>query len=97
MIIVIIFYLHILFAVLVFTHRWQEEGLQGGFIVLGFIGLIFAVGWTIAGFIIHFLASDGIPGLIDPDTLSLVILSIIEGLVFYFYFFKDDKKVRTNQ
>ena len=89
MIIVIIFYLHILFAVLAFTRRWQEEGLQGGFIILGFIFLIFAVGWAIAGFIIHFLAPRGIPGLVNADTLSLVILSMIEGIFYYFYFLKD--------
>ena len=91
MIIVIIFYLHILLAVLAFTRRWQEEGLQGGFIILGFIGLIFAVGWTIAGFIIHFVTPRGIPGLIDADTLSLVILSMIEGIFYYFYFFKNEE------
>ena len=92
MIIVTIFYLHILFAVLAFTHRWQEDGLQGGFIILGFIGLIFAVSWAIAGFIIHFIAPTGIRGVIDADTLSLVILSVIEGVVYYFYFIKDEKK-----
>jgi len=96
MIIVIIFYLHILFAVLAFTQRWQEDGLQGGFIILGFIGLIFAVSWAIAGFIIHFVAPHGIHGLINADTLSLVILSAIEGLVYYFYFIKDEKKPSSN-
>jgi predicted cation transporter len=92
MIIVIIFYLHILFAVLAFTQRWQEEGLQGGFIILGFLGLVFTVSWAVAGFIIHFLAPSGISGLMNADTLSLVILSVIEGTIYYFYFFKDEKK-----
>lgn len=91
MIIVIIFYLHILSAVLAFTYRWQEEGTKAGFIILGFMGLVFAVGWTIVGFIMHFLAPRGIPKVIDADTMSLLLLTILEAFIYYFYFFKEDK------
>ncbi len=85
MLIVIIFYLHVLAGVLAFTTRWQEEGLHGGFIVLGFMGLIFAVGWTVVGFIMHYIAPSGIPKVIDADSMSLLMLTLLEGAIYYFY------------
>lgn len=94
MIIVIIFYLHIISAVLAFTYRWQEEGTKAGFTLLGFMGLVFAVGWTIVGFIMHFLIPRGIPKVIDADTLSLLLLTILETFVYYFYFFKTDNDTK---
>jgi len=90
MIIVIIFYLHIMAGVLAFTQRWQDEGLHGGLIVLGFMGLIFAVGWTVVGFVMHYLAPSGIPKVIDADSMSLLLLTMLEGTVYYFYFLKDE-------
>jgi predicted cation transporter len=97
MIIVIIFYLHVLAAVLAFTSRWQEEGLHGGFVVLGFMGLIFAVGWTMVGLVMHYIAPRGIPKVIDADSMSLLLLIILEGVIYYFYFFSDGNRKDNQQ
>ena len=91
MIIVVILYLHILAGVLAFTHRWQDEGLRGGLVVLGFMGLIFAVGWTMVGLFMHYIAPRGIPKVINADSLSLLLLTMLELTVYYFYFFKGEK------
>jgi len=97
MLIVIIFYLHILSAVLAFTGRWQEDGLNGGFTILGFMGLVFAVGWTIVGLIMRYIAPSGIPKVIDADSMSLLLLTILESVVYYLYFFKGEKPKSEKQ
>jgi hypothetical protein len=97
MIIVIIFYLHVLAGVLAFTERWQDDGMRGGITVLGFMGLVFAVGWTIVGLFMHFIAPRGIPKVIDADSMSLLLLLMIESAVYYFYFFKGEKPKDNQQ
>jgi hypothetical protein len=96
MIIIFIFYVHIVGAVIAFTKRWQEEGWGEGALVLCFIGLIFAIGWTIVGFIIHFILPRGIPKVMDSDSLSLFMLTIGELLLYYFFFFKRGKPKIVN-
>ena len=91
MLILIIFYLHITGAVIAFTSRWQEEGWSDGFMVLGFMGLIFAIGWTMVGLVIHFIIPRGIPKVLDSDSLSLLMLTLLEGALYYFYFIKGEK------
>jgi hypothetical protein len=95
MLIIFVFYLHITGAVFAFTKRWQEEGWSGGILVLCFIGLIFAIGWTIVGFIIHFILPRGIPKVMDSDSLSLFMLTAGELLLYYLFFFRKSKKQQT--
>ena len=43
-----IFYLHAVAAATLFTTSWQEEGLKGGLVSVGFLALIFSAGWPMA-------------------------------------------------
>lgn len=91
-----IFFLHIIFSLIVFTKKWQDENLSSGFISLALIGILFAVGWTITGSIAKFIMAEKGFGLyFDRDTFSLTLLTLAEYF-FYRMFYKDvftpDKK-----
>jgi hypothetical protein len=86
MIPVVIFYLHIVGAVTAFTNSWQKHGLSDGLLTLGFIGLIFAVGWTIMSMLVRYIAPQGIGAVLDKDALPLMLLTVAEGIFHYFYY-----------
>jgi uncharacterized membrane protein YhdT len=82
-----IFFLHLLFALIIFTKKWQTEGLKSGFLNLGLIAILFAVGWSITGIIAKALMSPKGFGLyFDRDTFSLTLLSIGEFFFYRFYY-----------
>src|SRR3989304_9177058 len=87
MIISIIFFIHLIFSLVIFTIKWQEEKLSAAFMNIGLIGVLFAVGWSIAsviakavmepkGFGIHF----------DRDTFALTLLTIGEYFFYRLYY-----------
>lgn len=83
MITAFIFFLHFIFSTIIFTKKWQEEGLSSAFINIVFIGIIFAVGWTITGMISKLIMEPkGLGIYFDRDAFSLVLLTISE---FFFY------------
>jgi hypothetical protein len=83
MISALIFFAHFIFLILVFTWKWQKEGISGAVLNISLILILFAVGWTITGMIAKFLMDPQGFGLYyDRDTFSLTLLSIIE---FFFY------------
>jgi hypothetical protein len=83
MISALIFFLHLLFALIIFTKKWQTEGLKSGFLNIGLIALLFAVGWSITGIIAKAIMNEKGLGLyFDRDTFSLALLTIGE---FFFY------------
>lgn len=89
MIISLIFFAHFIFALLIFTKKWQDEGLSSGFINVGLIGILFSVGWTITGVISKLLMEPKGFGLyFDRDTFSLALLTIGEYF-FYRIYYKD--------
>jgi hypothetical protein len=89
MITAIIFFVHFLFTLIIFTKKWQEENLSDAFINIGLIGLLFTVGWSISGIIAKLLMSQkGLGIMFDRDTFSLTILSVIE-FFFYRMYYKD--------
>jgi uncharacterized membrane protein YhdT len=89
MITAIIFSGHLIFSLLVFTKKWQDENLGAGFMNLALIGILFAVGWSISGVIAKLLMEPKGFGLyFDRDTFSLFILSIGEYF-FYKMYYKD--------
>lgn len=89
MITALIFFGHIIFSLVVFTKKWQDEKLSAGFMNLALIGILFAVGWSISGMIAKALMDTKGFGLyFDRDTVSLVILSIGEYF-FYRMYYKD--------
>ena len=48
MITLFIFYLHTVAAATLFTAYWQQEGLKGGFVSVGFLELILSDCWPMA-------------------------------------------------
>jgi uncharacterized membrane protein YhdT len=96
MIAALIFFSHLVFSLVVFTKKWQDEKLSAGFMNLALIGILFAVGWSISGMIAKALMEQKGFGLFfDRDTFSLVILTIGEYLFYRMYysdiFTEDDK------
>ncbi len=86
MIALFIFYLHAVAAAAIFTAYWQEEGLKGGFVAVGFLALIFSVGWPMSTIILNFFVEPaGLGAWLDRDALALVLLTGIEATVAWRY------------
>jgi hypothetical protein len=87
MITALIFFGHLVFSLIVFTKKWQDEKLSAGFMNIALIGILFAVGWSISGMIAKALMEPKGFGLFfDSDTFSLVILTIGEYLFYRMYY-----------
>jgi len=83
MITLFIFYAHVIAAVTLYTRRWQEANWKEGILAVGFLLLIFSVGWSISTFIMKLLVSEkGFAVWLDRDTLSLLLLAMMEGVFF---------------
>jgi hypothetical protein len=83
MIAAFIFFAHFIFILLIFTWKWQKDGISGAIMNVSLILVLFAVGWTITGMIAKFVMEPKGLGLYyDRDTFSLTLLTIIE---FFFY------------
>ncbi len=89
MITALIFFVHIIFGLVVFSKKWQDESAKSGFINLALIGILFSVGWTITGMISKILMdTKGFGIYFDRDTFSLTLLTIGEYF-FYKMYYKD--------
>jgi hypothetical protein len=88
MIPLLIFYLHIIALAAGFTRRWQDEGVPEGLLAVFFIALIFFVGWSMASFIMKIVMPAEGWGL-DRDAASLLLLTVAEGIFYYFYLKTD--------
>ncbi|MCB0752102.1 MAG: hypothetical protein KDC52_11555 [Ignavibacteriae bacterium] len=89
MIIVFIFFAHIVFMGYVFYKRLKKESFGTALIDLTLIILLFSVGWSIAGMLIKlFIDQEGFGEFFDRDAISLVLLSIVE-FFFYKMYYKD--------
>lgn len=94
MIEVLVFYIHAIAAIGAFTKRWQDEGFGEGILGVAFMALIFSVGWSITTFLIRLLTPEkGYSRIFDRDALSLLLLTVVEGLFYYFYL-KESAKPR---
>lgn len=91
-----VFYIHIVAVATMFTKRWQEENLSEGLLVVVFMVLIFFVGWSITTFLMKLLLEKEGPGMFfDRDAASLLLLTIGESILYYFYL-RDEKKPDPN-
>ncbi|HRE40658.1 MAG TPA: hypothetical protein PLG90_04945 [Ignavibacteria bacterium] len=116
MIAVIIFFIHIIFAVIVFSKTYQSDSLMQAILNIAFIIILFSVGWVVSdlvvgliissnGYVIEipvnkflqfllktsgfFIPNNNGTGVLQPkDTISLIILTVIE-IFFYRFFFKN--------
>ena len=78
-----IFFAHFIFILLIFTWKWQNDGISGAVMNVSLILILFAVGWTITGMIAKlFMEPKGLGLYYDRDTFSLTLLTMIE---FFFY------------
>lgn len=92
MISLLVFYIHIVAIIYFFTREYQKEGVGSGFLTVGFMVLIFSVGWSISMFVLKYLIEpSGFGRWLDRDALSLLILTIGETF-FYYYYFRENKK-----
>lgn len=90
MITAFIFFAHLIFALVIFTKKWQDESINAGFLNLALIAILFSVGWTITGIIAKLIMEPkGLGIQFDRDTFSLTILTIAEYF-FYKFYYKED-------
>lgn len=86
MITLFIFYIHTIAAVALYTSRWQEADWKEGLLAVGFLVLIFSVGWTMSTFLVGlFIAEKGFGTWLDRDTSSLLLLTVMESAFFLTY------------
>jgi len=84
-----IFFCHYLFGLIVFTKKWQDENMPNALLNIGLVGILFAVGWSIATIIAKlFMEPKGLGIWYDRDSFSLTILTIGEYF-FYRMYYKD--------
>ena len=94
MIISLIFFAHLLFSLIIFTIKWQEEKLSAAFLNVALIAILFAVGWSIANIIAKALMEPKGFGLnFDRDTFSLALLTLGE----YFFYRMYYKPISTTE
>lgn len=90
MVTALIFFAHLIFALIIFTKKWQDESVSAGLLNVTLIAILFAVGWTIAGVIAKLIMEPkGLGIQFDRDTFSLTILSLAEYF-FYKFYYKDE-------
>lgn len=97
MIPLIIFYLHIIGMSAAFTSEYQKEDIGSAFLSVGFIVLIFSVGWTISTFVLKYLMNEvGFGMWLNRDAFSLLLLTIGEA-IFYYNYYSEEKEHPVEQ
>jgi hypothetical protein len=92
MIPLLVFYIHVVALAAMFTKRWQEEGLTEGILAVFFMGVIFFVGWSISSYVLKFfLEQEGFGIFLDRDAASLLVLTVGESVLYYYYFRGEGK------
>lgn len=81
MIPVLIFFGHTIFAVYVFARSYQEEGSVQAFLNVGFIIVLFAVGWTVTDFFTGFIIPPAGWEIQNPG--NIVTLTLLKLTGFY--------------
>ena len=88
-----VFFLHFLFALLIFTKKWQQESLSFAFLNMGLIAILFTVGWSVTGMISKlFMETEGLGIYLTRDDFSLVLLTVAEYF-FYRIYYKEPATV----
>jgi hypothetical protein len=84
MITLFIFYCHTVAGAAIYTKRWQEADWKEGVMGVAFLALVFSVGWSISTFFIKMVVNErGFAKWLDRDTLSLLLLIVLELIFFY--------------
>ena len=89
MISVLVFFLHIVFAIYILIKTSKQDSIKTGLLNIVFIIIIFSVGWTISTMLVKlFVPSEGFGKDLDADGIALAILAIAEYF-FYRRYYKD--------
>ncbi|MBV6513477.1 MAG: hypothetical protein HRU80_11090 [Ignavibacteriales bacterium] len=87
MITAFIFFAHLLFILIIFTKKWQDENLTTAFLNAGLIAILFTVGWSIAGIPTKYLIDpEGFGIYYDRDAITLTLLTIGEYFFYRMYY-----------
>jgi hypothetical protein len=93
MITAVIFTIHFIFTLVIFTKKWQEENLSAGFINIALIAILFTVGWSISGMIAKLIMEPkGLGVQFDRDTFSLTLLTLGEFFFYRLYYGREPSK-----
>ena len=91
-----IFFAHFIFILLIFTWKWQSDGISSAVMNVSLVLILFAVGWTITGMIAKiFMDTKGLGLYYDRDTFSLTLLTMMEYFFYRIYYSRstaDDKE-----
>jgi hypothetical protein len=91
----LVFYLHVVTFVAVYTKRWQVEGVKEGVLAVIFMALIFFVGWSMASYIVKLvMPPGGLAKAFDNDAAALTLLTLGEGIFYFFYFRGESAEAR---
>jgi len=97
MITAFIFFSHLIFSLVIFSKKWQDEKLSAAFTNVTLIAILFTVGWTITGMIAKvFMEPKGLGLQFDRDTFALSLLTIVE-IFFYRFYYKDDSTANDTE
>ena len=89
MIIAFIFALHLIFTLIVFTKKYQDESIADAFQNVALIIILFFVGWPLVTMIVKiFCEPKGLGVQFDRDTIVLTLFTILE-FFFYKIYFKE--------
>lgn len=95
MITAVIFALHLVFLLIIFTKKWQDENLSSAFLNGGLVALLFSVGWSMAAIPTKYLFDEkGFGVYFDRDAITLTLLTIAEVIFYKIYYnelFKEEK------
>ncbi|MBM4171898.1 MAG: hypothetical protein FJ214_08535 [Ignavibacteria bacterium] len=86
-----IFFAHLMFVLVIFTKKWQDESLSSAFINIALIIILFSVGWSISTTVVNLIFEQkGLALHFDADTISLTLLTIVEYFFYRFYYREED-------
>jgi len=87
MITAIMFFIHFIFILIIYTKKWQEEGIGAAWMNAALIIILFSVGWALTGTISKLLVDQrGFGIYFDRDAFSLTMLTILEFFFYNFFF-----------
>lgn len=90
MIVGLIFFLHFIFILSIFSKKWQDESITSGITNTFLIIILFAIGWSLTTFLTKIVIEPkGFGVYFDRDTLSLTLLTIGEYFFYKMYYQKD--------
>lgn len=96
MIILFIFYIHVIAAIAAFTRRWQETDWKEGILAVGFIVLVFVVGWQMATFVVKLFADEKGFGIwFDRDAMALALLTVMESIIYLIQTRRKRKRLKV--